>query len=158
VQPIATLSRRKFIAAGAGASLLSTATAGIATERSGLHAVAQRKGLSFGTCLGRGRRINDGFVGGFADPKYRALISAQCGLITPENELKWQAVRPAPDRFDFSAADVLIDWAKGQGIGVRGHTLLWHREQYFPAWLRSHDFGARPAGEAAILLKHHIGE
>jgi len=140
------LSRRGFLgaASGVGASLAAPAWS---AAPPGLNTIAQAHGLQFGSCLGRT---------GFDDTRNRALVATQCGIITPENELKWQAIRPAADRFDFTAADRLIDWATAQGIKVRGHTLLWHREERFPAWLKAYDFGAHPAGEAARLLTEHV--
>jgi endo-1,4-beta-xylanase len=142
--------RRGFLgaASGAGAALLTAGTPlAAAPSIAGLDAVARRHGMRFGTCLGKG---------GFVDERNPVLVAAQCGLITPENELKWQATRPSADRFDFAAADRVIGWATQHGLGVRGHTLLWHRQERFPAWLNTHDFGANPASAAQHLLTEHI--
>ncbi len=139
-----TIDRRTMMLTGA--ALVCTAALTPEPEAS-LDVLARRKGLRFGSCIGG---IN------FADPRYRELVASQCGLITPENELKWQATRPDAGRFDFRAADRLVDWAKSHGLGIRGHTLLWHREERFPSWVASHDFGPRPSSEAERLLVDHV--
>ena len=41
-------------------------------------------------------------------------------------------------------------------MAMRGHTLLWHKTQYFPKWLIDHDFGSTPAKEAERLLTQHV--
>ena len=67
----------------------------------------------------------------------------------PENELKWYTVRPSATAFDFTRADKLIAFADANKLLVRGHTLLWHNMQWFPAWVANYDFGARPATRSA---------
>ncbi len=90
------------------------------------------------------------------NPRYTDILKAECGIVVPENEMKWQGVRPAPDRFDFAPMDGIVRWATENGIAVRGHTLLWHRPQWFPKWLNDYDYGANPAREAERLLIEHI--
>jgi endo-1,4-beta-xylanase len=83
-------------------------------------------------------------------------VKAECGIVVPENELKWRRTRPDAKTFDFSRMDDIVKWAQGAGIAVRGHTLLWHRPRWFPEWLNTYDFGANPASEAERLLTTHI--
>jgi endo-1,4-beta-xylanase len=133
-----------------------------------LNALAMAKGLAFGTCLGTAARRPPSLRGavvpaptqpvlaGFDDPAYRALAVSQCGLLVPENELKWYALRPTPHGFDFSRADQLIGFASRYRFAMRGHTLLWNRSRWMPAWLAGHDFGPRPAIAAETMLRDHI--
>ena len=119
-----------------------------------LHALAQRSGRRFGSAIGwNGRTAESGSI---QNPAYTAIVDAECGVIVPENELKWQAIRPAPDTYDFARMDDIVRWAQANGKAVRGHTLLWHRPQWFPQWLNSYDYGANPAREAERLLTDHI--
>ena len=121
---------------------------------SSLHALAQRSGRRFGSAIGwNGRTAESGSI---QKPAYTAIVDAECGVIVPENELKWQAIRPAPDTYDFARMDDIVRWAQANGKAVRGHTLLWHRPQWFPQWLNSYDYGANPAREAERLLTDHI--
>ena len=55
------------------------------------------------------------------------------GSVTPENEMKWEATEPKPGRFTFEAANRIVDFARGHGQRVRGHTLVWH--QQLPPWV-----------------------
>ncbi|RYD61809.1 MAG: glycosyl hydrolase, partial [Sphingomonadales bacterium] len=87
---------------------------------------------------------------------YAEIVKAECGIVVPENEMKWQALRPSPEAFDFARADRIVAWAQAKNLAVRGHTLLWHRPQWFPGWLNTYDFGASPAREAERLLTRHI--
>jgi endo-1,4-beta-xylanase len=115
-----------------------------------LNALAMRKGRRFGSCIG-GRR-----GGGIDNAAYAALVAGECGVIVPENELKWQATRPAPDRFDFAKMDAIVAWAQARKLAIRGHTLFWDRPERFPKWLVNYNFGANPAREAERLLTTHI--
>lgn len=119
-----------------------------------LDALARAKGRRFGSAVGYTREGDP--RGSIQNPRYTDILTAECGIIVPENEMKWQWTRPAPDRFDFVAMDGVVRWAKKNDIAVRGHTLLWHRPQWFPDWLNTYDYGANPAQEAERLLVEHI--
>lgn len=151
-----TIDRRQILALAGAAALAAAAPANAAQHGASLDSLGRRKGLRFGSTIGGGPPHPGRPGSSFADSRYRGLVAAECGLITPENELKWQATRPDAHSFDFRAADLLIDWATARGIGVRGHTLLWHREERFPAWVAGHDFGQRPAIEAGRVLADHV--
>jgi endo-1,4-beta-xylanase len=69
-----------------------------------------------------------------ADPALQRLVTEQYGMLVSEGELKWRALRPSRDSFDFSASDSLFAFAKKHGMLVRGHTLVWHNS--VPDWLR----------------------
>jgi endo-1,4-beta-xylanase len=149
------MTRREGVALllGAGAQVLAGGAARSAPSPS-LDALAKAKGLSFGSNAGMGP---DGSrTGSFADPRYRDLLSLECGVLVPENELKWQHLRPAPDVFDFAPADMLIAFAEAHGMAIRGHNLLWHRPKWLPAWVNGYDFGPRPSEAAEALLATHI--
>lgn len=82
------------------------------------------------------------------DPIYRALVAREASSVTPENVMKWGATEPRRGQFTFGPADALVAFAEEHGIGVRGHTLVWH--QSLPVWVR------RLEGEAlrAAMLEH----
>ena len=120
----------------------------------GLNALAQRSGRRFGSAIGWNGRTTDS--GSIQNPAYTAIVDAECGVVVPENELKWQATRPGPNAFDFARMDDIVRWAQANGQAVRGHTLLWHRTKWFPEWLNTYDYGANPAREAERLLTAHI--
>ncbi len=151
----ADITRRTAIAAAAATAIIPALGRAAATKpASGLNALAAAKGLRFGSAYAWGPPDAD--RGSFANPAYAALLRRDCGILVPENELKWQYVRPGPESFDFAHFDAMLDWAEHERIPVRGHNLLWHRTKWLPKWLNEHDFGAQPASEAARLITTHI--
>jgi endo-1,4-beta-xylanase len=73
----------------------------------------------------------------------------------PENELKWQWTRRAgPDSFDFRAFDAIADYVTAHGFKLRGHTLFWTPEKWYPKWLAETHF--KSATEAERLLSDHV--
>lgn len=68
-----------------------------------------------------------------ADPALQELVADQYSLLVPESELKWGVLRPAQDRFDYSAAETLLTFAPAHRLQLRGHTLVWH--QSVTTWL-----------------------
>lgn len=147
------LTRRESLALGLG--LATTACApingGAASNpaNASLNALARRSGRRFGSTIGSRNRS-------FRDPHYVDLITSECGLIVPENELKWQWTRPTPTSFNFAGADMIVDFAEEEGLAIRGHTLLWHHPNWFPAWVASYDFGANPRAEAERMIRAHV--
>jgi endo-1,4-beta-xylanase len=153
-----------LVMATAAAGLLPTsALADAGTAPDSLNALAAAKGLRFGSCLGTGpsgaphpSNWDGTRANSYDDPKVREIFVRECGILVPENELKWYTVRPSAAAFDFTRADKLIAFADANKLLVRGHTLLWNNMQWFPAWVANYDFGARPATEAERLLREHI--
>jgi endo-1,4-beta-xylanase len=129
------------------------ASAAPADGGAGLNALAQRKGRRFGSAIAWSK----GPIGGsIQNPDYTRIVKAECGIVVPENEMKWQRTRPGPTKFDFARMDDIVRWTQANGLAIRGHTLLWHRPQWFPKWLNDYDFGANPVQEAERLLTTHI--
>jgi endo-1,4-beta-xylanase len=65
---------------------------------------------------------------------YRQTIERQFSSVTPENEMKWDAVEPSQGDFRFGPADEIVDAARDAGQKVRGHTLVWHAQ--VPDWVK----------------------
>lgn len=83
------------------------------------------------------------------DPALRQLTAEQYGILVPESELKWKALRPAEDRFDFEQSDALFAFAAQHHMLMRGHTLVWH--QSVPEWLEK---GAANLDVRQLLVQH----
>jgi len=140
-----TITRRGVMAGGAALALASRLNA---APPDSLDAIALSKGRRFGSAIGMGQ---------YPDARYRALVEAECGVIVPENELKMHAIHPdGPDKFDFSKADILVDYATQHGLLVRGHNLIWHHPQWMPKWSETYDYGAKPAEKVAQILTNHV--
>jgi len=119
-----------------------------------LHRAAMAGRRRFGSAIGHSRRGPPG--GSVENPRYAELVASECGIVVPENEMKWQWTRPSPTQFDFGPMDAVARWARENRVGLRGHTLYWARTQWFPDWLNTYDFGANPVQEAERLLTRHI--
>ena len=61
------------------------------------------------------------------------IVKTQFNSISPENILKWEAVHPSPDRYDFSASDRYVELGEKKGMFIVGHTLIWHNQT--PDWV-----------------------
>jgi len=84
------------------------------------------------------------------DARYRALVIEQCNIIVSENVLKWDALRPSADMYDFSDSDFMVDFAEQNSIKMRGHALVWHLA--LPKWFDASVF----KGDAKEMMVNHI--
>jgi endo-1,4-beta-xylanase len=84
-----------------------------------------------------------------------ALISREFNAATPENVLKWEAVHPQPDRYDFAPADAYVAFGERHGMFITGHTLVWHSQT--PRWVFENAQG-QPLTRDELLarMKDHI--
>ena len=78
----------------------------------------------------------------FSQPKLRELMTSQFNILTPENELKPDAVLDVEGskkrlqetgdettaEVHFDSAKPLLDFAKENGMKVHGHVLVWHSQ------------------------------
>jgi endo-1,4-beta-xylanase len=97
--------------------------------------------------------------GDIAGP-HSELLKKHFNSITAENDMKWASLRPSEAAFDFTGADALISFARANHMRVRGHTLLWHKQN--PQWLfkdvSGNDMSPTPENKALLLqsLEQHI--
>lgn len=83
--------------------------------------------------------------------KYSEVVSKEFNSITAENAMKFRALHPAENTFNWADADYLVDFAQKNGKRLHGHTLNWY--QYLPAWVTNFS-GDSIAWEN--MLKTHI--
>ncbi|WP_315092954.1 endo-1,4-beta-xylanase [uncultured Cellulomonas sp.] len=102
------------------------ALAGPAQAASTLGASAAEKGRYFGTAIAAGR---------MSDSTYIGIANREFGMITAENEMKWDATEPSQNSFSYSRGDQIVNWARSNGKQVRGHALLWHAQM--PGWAQN---------------------
>ena len=151
------LSRRGFVGSAAAVAAAAGVVPALAEPaKPSLASLAKAKGLQFGSAVGAGPVGS--LTGSFEDARYRQVLADECGVLVPENELKWYVLRPDAKTFAFERADRIAAFAQAHDIALRGHTLLWHHPKWFPAWLNAHDFGKGPAAavNAEALLVNHI--
>jgi endo-1,4-beta-xylanase len=106
-----------------------------------LRAHATARGLYYGSAVDTGLLRTD--------PAYRQLLSTQCNILVAENAMKWAALHPSADRYDFAQADELLAFAAQHGIAVRGHNLCWH--EALPPWFAT---TVTPQSAAHYLTGH----
>ncbi|MFD7319519.1 non-reducing end alpha-L-arabinofuranosidase family hydrolase [Streptomyces sp. NPDC059875] len=121
----------------AGVVTLLPSSAGAA----GLGTQAAPSGRYFGTAVAAGR---------LGDSAYTAIADREFNMITPENEMKWDAIEPSRGRFNFGPADRIVDRALARGQRLRGHTTVWHSQ--LPSWVGS----IRDAKTLRSVMNHHI--
>ena len=134
------MTRREMLAIGVGLTGLAVSRSWrrsmvvAAATRTGapgaglsLRDAAFANGITFGSAVPKEQLL--------ANPSFATIVGQQCGILTPEVELKWKALRPSPDRYDFAAGEWLLNFAHSHEMMFRGHTLVW--EQALPNWFGS---------------------
>jgi endo-1,4-beta-xylanase len=148
-----SVSRREFVAGAAASAIASALMPAVAAESRTLKALAAEKGILFGSAVAAGRAGRP--AGTFADPRYLDLLKTECSVVVPENELKSYVISAERGQHNFEPADRIAGFAKTHGIKLRGHTLLWNRNEYTPKWLLE-SFGTLSRGEAEKYLRDYV--
>jgi endo-1,4-beta-xylanase len=86
-----------------------------------------------------------------SEAAYATTLAREFNMLEPEDVLKWEVIHPAPQSFDFSQGDQVVDFASRHNMKVRGHTLVWHQQN--PKWLTE---GKYTSVELAQILENHI--
>ncbi len=126
------ISRREFVAQGVAVG---------AVAAMGLRGMAQGSapGISI-RAAGAGRGILAGCAVDVSklrtDIAYKDLLKAQAGIVVGEREFKFGPLRPTPTTFFFDDADYLAAFAEANGMKLRGHNFVWHRQ--LPKWFDSY--------------------
>ena len=82
-----------------------------------LRDLADRAGIRFGSAV----MVRDMR----RDPQYSPLLAREFNSVTPFVEMKWGTIHPERDRYDFSQADELVEFAVRNRMRVRGHALVY---------------------------------
>jgi endo-1,4-beta-xylanase len=102
---------------------------------------ALAKGLLYGAAVAA-RKMQQ-------DAAFTAAIGRECTVLVPENDLKWKALRPTPEQFDFTGGDWLAAFAQAHDMQFRGHTCVWH--DFLPEWF---DSVVTPQNAEQVLTNH----
>lgn len=83
------------------------------------------------------------------------LLTTHFNSLTAENEMKFESLQRSEGRFNFTRADEIVDVAVANGMDVRGHALVWHRQT--PSWVFRGPDG-EPAERELVLqrMQDHI--
>ena len=74
-----------------------------------------------------GAAINEDIILGL-DNDSKFIVETQFNSITPENSLKWMFIQPAPNSFNFKAADKYVNFGIKNNMHIVGHALVWHSQ------------------------------
>ena len=105
-----------------------------------LRAGAEAQGRYFGVAVGQGDLNNSAATN---------VAGTQFDMVTPENEMKWDAIEPNNGQFNFSAGDAIVNFATSHNERVRGHNLVWHSQ--LPGWVTS-----LPTSSIKATMEDHI--
>jgi endo-1,4-beta-xylanase len=141
VAPENTLTLDALWAEG-GATLVDPAAQAVSRTGNGLRDLASARGLFYGAEVDP--RL-------FTIPEYAQTTAREHNMLVPGNAMKFDATQPAPGRYNFCAADVVVRFAAANHMAVRGHVLVWHEQ--VPQWVRNGTFSRE---EARAILKEHI--
>jgi endo-1,4-beta-xylanase len=120
------------------------------TDADSLRAHATARKLLYGAAVNPALLDLEAITAGAPANGYTQLIQAQAAILVAENAMKWAALRPTLDTFDFTQADRLMRFAQLAGQQVRGHNLCWH--EGLPSWFKS----SVTKDNARQLLVRHI--
>lgn len=82
---------------------------------------------------------------------YEATASSEFNILTPENQLKFDATEPQQNTFSFAAGDMHVQFAQAHGMQVKGHNLVWHNQ--LPTWVTG---GTWTAATLTAAMNNHI--
>lgn len=95
------------------------------------------------------------------DTTYLNFLTAHCNSITTTNEMKAYSLldqglsRSSEDgmpRMNYTYADQMVAWAQENGIGVRGHVLVW--DAYMTDWFFHEDYNVnKPIASREVMLQ-----
>lgn len=84
-----------------------------------------------------------------------ALIRREFNSLTPENAMKMGPIHPEENRYYWTDADSIVNFAQANKLRVRGHALCWHEQT--PRWLFKDAAGKQVTKEVLLQrLKSHI--
>jgi endo-1,4-beta-xylanase len=86
-----------------------------------------------------------------SEPGYASTLAREFNTVEAEDAMKWWVLRPDVATYDFRQGDELVRFAQAHGMKVRGHCLVWGRDN--PEWLEKGHFTTRKLSQ---LLHEHI--
>jgi endo-1,4-beta-xylanase len=85
------------------------------------------------------------------NPAIADFVARNFNLLTASG-MKWHALRPGPETYNFAEADWNIGFAEKNGMSVHGHNLCWNSPGDYPAWFKP----VLNKSNAAHFLTSHI--
>jgi endo-1,4-beta-xylanase len=112
-----------------------------------------------------GVAVNAGFetnsiISSSTSSQQQAVVFPNFNQLTAGNIMKMGYLHPSETSFTFAQADELVNFAAANGMGVHGHTLIWHADYQVPAFMKSYsgDFGAMLKTHVQTIVSHFRGK
>ncbi len=96
---------------------------------------AAQKGIYYGACVSPTWLDVMKDTSREYEPDFSKAFARECNILVGEGATKWNALHPEPDRWNFTQADLLLEYADAHDMKMRGHTLIWHAS--FPEWAQN---------------------
>src|SRR5215475_5127288 len=123
--------------------LLLALSLAIVAEAQTLRDAAAARGLRVGAAVNMNPFRNE--------PIYSQTLGREFNMLVAENAMKFDALHPAQNTFNFTDADALVAFAEANNMAVRGHTLVWHSQ--IPGWLTGGNF---TRDQVIAIMRDHI--
>lgn len=105
-----------------------------------LRDLAEKRGMRIGAAVNPAR---------LTEAAYAETLAREFNLAEPENAMKFGPIHPGVSSYNFGPADAVVEFAQSHKMAVRGHTLMWHRQN--PGWIAQ-----LTAPQLAETLQEHI--
>ena len=86
-----------------------------------------------------------------SEKAYADTLVREFNRLEPENATKFGPIHPQEGTYSFGLPDALVAFAREHKLAVRGHTLVWHKQN--PAWVTR---GDRTPEQLSTILQDHI--
>lgn len=125
--------------------LSATAASSSANEKAkeSLRDLADKQGIMLGAAAGTAFFGRDSTV-------FRAHLKQEFNALVAEYLMKFGQIQPTRGDFNWAGPDRMLAFADANGMKLRGHCLVWHKEA---AWLATTEFSRE---EMYAILKEHI--
>src|SRR5215468_2855793 len=125
------------------ALLLLALSLTVIAEAQTLRDAADARGLRIGAAVNMNPFRNE--------PIYTQTLGREFNMLVAENAMKFDALHPAQNTFNFTDADALVAFAEANNMAVRGHNLVWHSQ--IPGWLTGGNF---TRDQVIAIMRDHI--
>ncbi|KAF3435563.1 hypothetical protein FNV43_RR22652 [Rhamnella rubrinervis] len=68
---------------------------------------------------------------------YQKWFASRFTYTTFTNEMKWYSTEKIQGQENYTIADSMVEFAKQNGISIRGHNVFWDNPKYQPSWVKS---------------------
>ena len=105
--------------------------------------LAKRLGVTFGAAT---NPWNDPF-----DVGETKILAQEAKVLLPVGDFYWENIHPEPNRYDFTLADITLNFAYMNGMDIFIQPLFYHLA--FPAWLEQGNYSADQLRE---IMRDHV--